>query len=328
MAATQCAIWGTPAIPLRGYEERDGVAFDSPRAGGRYFLSGSAASAVQALTEQQKVALTHEIVENNALGSIASISTQTISALPEYPTFLPQARAGRLLEYLIRSSDYLGKKIVFPKETVIPSDPDIFYIGFRTGAAAAPLFAWSDSLNEEEVWFLLSMLADQNLIKAPTGSAIDEITVLPAGYARFEQDSSAHKSDQAFVAMWFDQSMQEPYEKGVEGAVRECGFRPLRIDRKEHNNRIDDEIIGEIRKSKFLIADFTSNIGSPRGGVYFEAGFALGLGLPVIWTCRSDLMNHIHFDTRQFNHIVWTNADELKRGLKNRILATIGQGPA
>ena len=40
----------------------------------------------------------------------------------------------------------------------------------------------------------------------------------------------------------------------------------------------------QIRKSKFLIADFTGQ----RGGVYYEAGFAYGLGLPVIWTCRKD----------------------------------------
>ena len=36
----------------------------------------------------------------------------------------------------------------------------------------------------------------------------------------------------------------------------------------EHINRIGDEIISQIRRSKFLIADFTGH----RGGVYFEAG--------------------------------------------------------
>ncbi len=35
---------------------------------------------------------------------------------------------------------------------------------------------------------------------------------------------------------------------------------------------------------RFMIADFTGH----RGGVYFEAGFAHGLGIPVIWTCRED----------------------------------------
>lgn len=39
-------------------------------------------------------------------------------------------------------------------------------------------------------------------------------------------------------------------------------------------NRIDDEIIGRIRASRFIVADFTGH----RPGVYFEAGMMLGLG--------------------------------------------------
>ena len=109
--------------------------------------------------------------------------------------------------------------------------------------------------------------------------------------------------------------------------MRASGFRPLRIDRKEHVNKIDDEIIAEIRRSRFLVADFTCHPGSPRGGVYFEAGFALALGKPVIWTCRNDLIEHVHFDTRQFNHIVWASAEDLAERLRNRIGAVIGQGP-
>jgi len=60
-----------------------------------------------------------------------------------------------------------------------------------------------------------------------------------------------------------------------------------------------------------------------RGGVYFEAGFALGLGKPVIWTCRSDDMEKLHFDTRQYNHVTWNTPIELKDKLVNRILATL-----
>ena len=92
-----------------------------------------------------------------------------------------------------------------------------------------------------------------------------------------------------------------------------------------HNNKIDDEIVAGIRRSKFLVADFTSH----RGGVYFEAGLAIGLGLPVIWLCRKDELEKTHFDTRQYNFIVWETdqAVELSRALQNRIEATIGRGP-
>lgn len=158
----------------------------------------------------------------------------------------------------------------------------------------------------------------------------------PAGVKRLEElDTKAVNSEQAFVAMWFDESVDEAYEKGIEPAIRDAGYRPLRIDKKEHNNKIDDEIIREIRRSRFVVCDFTCGFVEhggertdfPRGGVYYEAGFAQGLGIPVIWMCRADHIEHVHFDTRQFNHLVWEKPEDLKTKLQNRIGAVIGDGP-
>ena len=57
--------------------------------------------------------------------------------------------------------------------------------------------------------------------------------------------------------MWFDESMDQAFEVGIEPAIEEAGYKPLRIDRKEHVNKIDDEIIAELRRSRFVVADFT-----------------------------------------------------------------------
>jgi hypothetical protein len=73
-----------------------------------------------------------------------------------------------------------------------------------------------------------------------------------------------------FVAMWFSPDMAAAYQDGIEPAVRDAGFVPVRIDQKEHNNEITDEIIAEIRNSGSVVADFTGQ----RTGVYYEAGFA------------------------------------------------------
>ncbi len=113
--------------------------------------------------------------------------------------------------------------------------------------------------------------------------------------------------------------MDSVWKKAIEKAIVDAGFIPRRIDNKEHNNKICDEIVAEIRKSKFAVCDFTGQ----RGGVYFEAGFALGLGLPVIWTCKSDEVDKLHFDTRQYNHIVWDKEEDLYAKLFNRVKATI-----
>jgi hypothetical protein len=122
-----------------------------------------------------------------------------------------------------------------------------------------------------------------------------------------------------FVAMWFSQETRAAYEKGIEPAVSESGFKPIRIDRKEHNNEIPDEIIAEIRNAQFMVADFTGQ----RTGVYYEAGFAMGLGRPVIWCCRRDEIGKLHFDTNHKNHIDWQTPQELRERLYTRIRMTI-----
>jgi hypothetical protein len=144
------------------------------------------------------------------------------------------------------------------------------------------------------------------------------------------------ESTQAFVAMWFNDAVRDAYEKGIKEAIEESGYKALRIDQKEHTDKVCDQIIAEIRRSRFIIADFTSGFVEDkdkqktliaRGGVYYEAGFAQGLGVPVIWTCRKDCMKDIHFDTRQFNHIAWETPTDLKDKLTIRIGAVIGWGP-
>jgi hypothetical protein len=94
-----------------------------------------------------------------------------------------------------------------------------------------------------------------------------------------------------------------------------------------HLNKVDDEIIAEIRRSRFLVADVTCEPGKVRGGVYFEAGFAMGLNIPIIWTCKETSMNDLHFDTRQYPHIVWKHSADLYTQLKARIGRLIGDGP-
>jgi nucleoside 2-deoxyribosyltransferase len=130
-------------------------------------------------------------------------------------------------------------------------------------------------------------------------------------------------SNQAFVAMWFKPEVRDAWTDGIEPALSATGYIPIRLDFVEHNERIDDRIISEIRRSGLLVADFTGD----RGGVYFEAGFALGLGIPVIWTCREDYVESLHFDTRQYNYIAWSNPADLREKLELRIRATIPNHP-
>ena len=180
----------------------------------------------------------------------------------------------------------------------------------------------------EEVLFLERYLQRHGWIQVPSGT-MDTIaaTVTVEGHIHIADRMRTTDSAQAFVAMWFDESMKAAYSTGVEPALNETGYRALRIDQKEHVNKIEDEIVAEIRRSRFVIADFTHGEHGVRGGVYYEAGFAHGLGLDVILTCHEDRFHEVHFDTNHYNHIVWTSPGDLREKLKSRILAVIGEGP-
>ncbi|MBI2418300.1 MAG: hypothetical protein HYV28_10455, partial [Ignavibacteriales bacterium] len=127
-------------------------------------------------------------------------------------------------------------------------------------------------------------------------------------------------SAQVFVAMWFDENRRVYYEQGIKPAIEDStNFKCIRVDTVQHNNKICDQIIAEIRKSKFMVADFTGD----RSGVYYEAGFAQGLGIPVIWVVDETDVKNLHFDTRQYNHITYKDAEDLRLKLRARIEATI-----
>lgn len=120
--------------------------------------------------------------------------------------------------------------------------------------------------------------------------------------------------NQAFVAMWFDNSMRDA-RKAIRRAIERYGLQAVFIDEKEHTKLIVPEIFSEIRKSSFVIADLTGN----RGGVYYEAGYAEGLGKQVILTCKDEDGGNIHFDVAQKNTIFWESESELEERLIRRI---------
>ena len=140
-------------------------------------------------------------------------------------------------------------------------------------------------------------------------------TLTTEGWRLVEERTITSQSKKVFVALCYNEGMQGVYERAIAPAISESGFQPIKVNDVEHIQKIDDLIVSSIKESRFVVADFTHQ----RGGVYFEAGYALGLGLPVIWTCKKTDAENLHFDTRQYNHIIWENEEELKLRLRNRV---------
>ena len=181
--------------------------------------------------------------------------------------------------------------------------------------------------NENEFMRQLHIMTDELQWIEHDGGAGEQISyqMKAKGWERlFDLKNKIIDSKQIFVAMDFKDEMKfltGIWKEGFCSALEETNYKPFRVDKKEHNNKIDDEIIAGIKSSICVVADFTYN----NAGVYYEAGFAKGLDRIVIWTCQKEFFNTkgLHFDTNHYNHILWDNAEDLKNQLINRIRATL-----
>ena len=270
------------------------------------------------MSDEQRARLTTWLIDQRNQGNGQPLITEDIVRLAKDKLPLaPYIRVERLL------------RLIGEQTTVVGTSYDI---RMDNGSA----YAWSESTSEGEIGFLIDYMIRKGWLDSQprvttVGFGEYEIPALVRvtvdGRSRIAEQLVNVDSAHAFIAMWFDESTAEALEKAINPAIEEAGFKPLRIDRMEHINKINDEIIAQIRRSRFLVADFTHGEDGARGGVYYEAGFAHGLGLPVIFTCKNDSVDKLHFDTNHYNHIVWTTPEDLRKKLKNRILAVIGEGP-
>jgi len=212
-------------------------------------------------------------------------------------------RADRLLLTIEGETDYLGQYI-FPKTHWMTA-------------------GWC--VDEQEMKEILGYLLEAGMIKPEYAGDESAYKITPRGWEHIEEISRVNSdSQQGFVAMWFDPGMQTVFDSAISPGIIAAGYRPHLVNMREHNEKIDDEIIAQIRRSRFVLADFTGH----RGGVYFEAGFGRGLGLEVFWTCRDDEMEKLHFDIRQYNCIPWEvdKLPEFKNRISNRIESVLGKG--
>jgi len=246
--------------------------------------------------------------ERNLLGIeipmlTSSFVKEVISTLPSYS---PLEKQNKLLKAIELLTDYPGKEVV-----LIPEHESSL--------------AWAK--NENEFKYYLKSLMERGLLEIvnPQERSLSDplylVVITAKGWEHIDKESSNLISKtQAFVAMSFNKNLIQVYKNAIEPAIKVTGYRPYRVDSTPHLDRIDAKIIAEIRNSRFVVADVTQQ----KAGVYYEAGFAHGLGLPVIWSVRHDDLKNVHFDTRQYSHIVWKSESELKEKLGDFILATIG----
>lgn len=280
---------------------RDAFKVDCPRCG-NYHITRTALVNLRKtpLSDRQRANVSGWLIENQ----VFEITTGNVDWLIQIPTPSFHERADKMLLALEQRTGFAGQYL----------KSDISWISF----------AWC--INADELKEILGYLESSSRVHKQTQNSQPVYKIIPKGWAHLDDlKRSGAESKQCFVAMWFDDQMQVIYDETIAKSILDAGYMPHRVDQREYNDKIDDEINAQIRRSHFIVADFTGH----RGGVYYEAGFAKGLGLEVIWTCRKDDIKNLHFDIRQYNCIDWEQdkLENFRKRLTNRIERLFGRGP-
>jgi hypothetical protein len=335
-----CPIWGDPPNPSEiGHF---GQPYNSRRAGGRFTLEYSGAFELRPnyrpLTDKQRANLSYWIYQHNLDNRLFDESPEPGEAPPVLDkewverhrdcTPSPSDRMLAFLRELIRKDD-AGKSA---SELLQEQDLHMAACGCRDYNDLAALY--QHALKQEWV----RAVTDQNGI--PVMYFINHSARIHVEDQLREADNQLREQasrEQVFVAMWFADCMEEVYDCGIKPAICAAGYQSQRIDRKRFLGSVTDEILAEIRQSRFVVADFTGceectacekckTIGV-RGGVYFEAGYAHALNKNVIYTVRQDRKDTVHFDVNHLNRIEWKNPQDLRKQLQELIEEVLGRGP-
>ncbi len=174
--------------------------------------------------------------------------------------------------------------------------------------------------------FIADALRAKGLVQCDVTSVPDGwITLTFEGWERYHQlKRQSTSGPRAFMAMQYnDPILDEKVFPKFKSEAEAAGFELVKLTEVSRAGSIDEQLRVEIRRARFLVADLTHD----NSGAYWEAGFAEGLGKPVIYTCEKSIFESrgTHFDTSHSHTILWDADDPVKaaRDLKATIRATL-----
>jgi nucleoside 2-deoxyribosyltransferase len=181
------------------------------------------------------------------------------------------------------------------------------------------------TIRPEDASWVVNHLSERKFINGKPGLDTALVNLSGRGWERYEEVKRAHIASRfAFFARRFtNPDLDVVYEQCLRQAVAETGYELRTVTQRA--GLIDAVIENEIRRCRFLIADLSDD----NAGAYWEAGFAEGLGKPVIYICRTkvgDVEKSTHFDTNHRQTVRWDmnalaqTAIQLKAVIRNTLL--------
>jgi len=179
--------------------------------------------------------------------------------------------------------------------------------------------------SDSGVAFIVKSLMQKGLLEGDIATGYGVATLSFEGWELFDKlKRKTSIGASAFMAMDYgNQILTNIFVQYLKDAVKQTGFKLIRLDEQPRAGLIDERLRVEIRRSRLLIADLTNG----NAGAYWEAGFAEALNKPVIYTCEQSVFDSkgTHFDTNHQHTILWGSEkpSDFAEELKATIRATI-----
>ncbi len=308
--SSKCPICDSDLLVPSANAGGDATKFVCPRCG-RFTLTGPLLASLPHLLSIDKLArakLSHVLRRANENGEQAVLTTDTAEAILKQPLPRPREQADLLLRWV-------AEHVPGPGETVV--------VEARTHGAIIGSSSWKGFGLVLDHLFAVGLFTGAH--SKTIGESSAHATPSFAGWERYENLRRGQTNyRKAFMAMQFgDPALDSMLAHVFKPNVRQAGFDLFKLDDAPKAGLIDDRLRVEIQASDFVVADLThENLGA-----YWEAGYAEGLGKPVIYTCEKTKFEatKTHFDTNHHLTITWEVSAPEAAGqrLKATIRATL-----
>ena len=247
------------------------------------------------LTALQQAALAHRVRLGNRDGQTPFINSDWFERFLEAPTIpTPGAQASNIVRFVGDEVLRSGKPLKRLPVSVAPS-------------VGAPSTEFAFRLAKELVSNRVLLGIDAS--RFATTELLD-VDLTLTGWQHYESEKRGKTSgNYGFVALRFGNvELDGLLRNSVKPAMRATIGSDL-VDMRDvaAAGVIDNIMRAQIRDAAFVLADLTDD----NSGAYWEAGYAEGLGKPVIYLCEAAKFAaaRTHFDTNHCTTVLWTLND-------------------
>ncbi|MHA6528773.1 hypothetical protein [Paenibacillus sp. BAC0078] len=282
-----------PITPEGDYDRYIGCSC-SP--GGFYSLLRDSYEPINSFPYQKKRDMLHlvsayirELTDCDEKVALSAKDMESIANSPKIPVTI-EDKGHRLLQYLYRHSEGPGEAVVIHP---LSSSYNLTY-----------------SPNQQELVYIIEKLRnEQLLIREGLSFKLTE-----KGWNEAAASTEGKELKPCFVLISDKEELRTEWLEKLLPKIEQCGYLPrlLTHTKTQTHEKYSLELITD---SKLIIADITGQ--SPE--VYFTAGYALGLNIPVIWTVNSSDNDKLFVHTSVIRPIVWNTAEELAIMLEQRL---------